>query len=63
MNKFWMVIRSNGDGGTFHIHTHYDKALEEATRLCCKENRAFVILQATELFEPQTPPVKQTKLE
>ena len=63
MDKFWMVISSDESQGTRKRHYDIGEAFSEAERLCKQENKPFFLLEATNMCEPERPPVKWKKIE
>jgi hypothetical protein len=56
MKKFWMVICEDSPS-TSKRHYTYQEAVAEAERLCMKEGKRFILLEAVELCKREHPPV------
>jgi hypothetical protein len=59
-NLFWMVMRDMGDGHAVSAtkrHPAMFLAFHEAERLCRKERKPFLILQAVARCEAGEPPI------
>ena len=54
--KFWMVYRLGGGSATV-CHASPEAAVAEAERLCLKELKPFVVLEAMAMVEPGRPHV------
>ena len=58
MNKFWIVMKHAHETYVGHRHTSLESAEVEAERLCKKENKVFIVLEAIEMVGPVFPVVE-----
>lgn len=52
MNKFWIVMKHAHETFVSHRHESLESAKTEAERLCKKENKRFIVLEAVEVVSP-----------
>ncbi len=56
MKKFWMVLKNTGRYEPLIKHETKELAIEEADRLCRKENKKMFILETIGFVEPAPIP-------
>lgn len=65
--KFWMVLKKdysdfNNSHMPFQKHSELDEAITEAKRLCVKENKSFIVLEAIKRIQVVNPETEVIEL-
>lgn len=60
MNKFWIVMKHAHETFVSYRHESLESAKTEAERLCKKENKRFIVLEAVGVVSPVSREVEIT---